>query len=238
MVLVFRTFWHFGQFNNNYMRAVVKIAVHMVCAVCTHFYTKYKSVIQPCHTVVKTICVQIRICTKTFRDIVSNCVDTKNWDVLYNFVNRTIHPKVKWKGSHRHLQKSNVMFYIEKFDEKIDCDRKWYPALYKTLFFHDFGRLIGYNFSASYDLFYARFSQNMGRYCKCLFLMLAFTEDYKNIISYNNAQKFQPARCLFLLLYEILIIVNICYTCIHDVASNVYCCTCCRQLLQIFYTIT
>ena len=78
------------------MCTVVKIMLHSVCAECAHIYAKHKSVTQPHRTVVKIICTRTRICTKAFRDIVSNWINTK---ICYNsnhFVDQTIHWKIKW----------------------------------------------------------------------------------------------------------------------------------------------
>ena len=71
---------------------------------------------------------------KTFRDIVLNCCDTKIWYVLHNLAYQVIHSKVKWSGRHINLQKSKIMFYIEKFDEMLDYNCKWNPTLCKTMF--------------------------------------------------------------------------------------------------------
>ena len=101
------------------MCTAVKIMLYSMHIGCTHICTKHKSVTQSRRTVVKIICIRTRICPKLFRDIASNCVDTKTYYVLCNFVDQIIHVKVKRKGRHRNLQKINVIFCIEQFAEMI-----------------------------------------------------------------------------------------------------------------------
>ena len=163
-VLTFRTFWPFGQFVYKSMYTVGKNVVHNACTEDVHIYTKHKSVTQSSRTVVKTICVQIRIGRKLFHNVASIYVVTKTYMLLYNFVCYTNHTKVKWNDRHQNLQKNETSFYIEKFNEKFDYNCQWKSVSIENDVFYDYDHQIGYNFSAEYDLFFDTFPQNMGRY--------------------------------------------------------------------------
>ena len=56
--------------------------------------------------------------------------------------------------------------------------------------FHDYERQFGYNFSAGCVYFFAHFSQNMGRYCKCLIFTIFIDLYYVHHLSINNSSYF------------------------------------------------